>query len=200
MTSHWGRAVAFVGLLAIAAACAPRRATARVADAPPATWPAGRAAALVTPGAAYFAFPLGAPARFLPTAEDSAQGYPGQGLIWSVTWDVPDEGVGRLPHGVDARGGVPTVPAGADTLTVAAAAATGGHYVFCVACTTPTSRLVPEAAVTAAARGGQVVLSVRGRGALRRLWPAGPPDSVALFWRGPGPQRASLRVPLERAP
>ena len=160
----------------------------------------GEARAVTTGEAARFVFPPDPGAPFLPTAEDTARGDPGQGFIWSVSWEVPDGRLGIDPGGVEARGGLPPGLAGADTLAAVARAATGGHYLFCVECDTPVSQLIPNSAVAAAAVGGQVVLTVRGRDALRRLWPAGPPDSVDLFWRRPGAGRGELTLPLERAP
>lgn len=48
------------------------------------------------------------------------------------------------------------------------------------------------------AREGQVILTVRGRDARRRLWPSAAPESVALSWRGPGLQMKSVKLPLVR--
>ena len=184
------------GLAAFAlAACAGRS---DPDEAPLARSAAGEPVAVVADGSAEFGFPVGWPGRFLATREDSVQGYPDQGFIWSVTWDVGGR-LGSVPGSIQVRGGVPAVvPPGEDTLSALLAHARAAHTVFCIPCTTPAQRLIPEPALSAAVRGGRVVLTVRGREALQRLWPAGAPDSVALTWRGPGPVRESRKVPLVR--
>ena len=155
-------------------------------------------AAFVADGAAEFIFPADAPRRLLPTREDSTAGYPGQGFIWSVEWDR-SVGPKDASRGVEVRGGVPrVVPPGEDSLAAALAQAQRSHSVACTAGDLSVYCLNPEPALRAELRAGRVVLTVRGRPVLRRLWPGGAPDSVRLFWRGPGLQLEARQVALVR--
>lgn len=147
--------------------------------------------------AAEFVFPIGAPRRFIPTPEDSARGYPDQGFIWSVGWDVN----GVPGFGIEARSGTPRGMApGRDTLETVIAAARLSRAEPADAGDLPAVALHPEWALTAAVLDRHVVLTLRGRDALRRLWPHGPPDTVTFFWRGPGAQLAGKKVALVRLP
>ena len=158
--------------------------------------PADSAAVVVTTDQAWFYFPRGAPRRFLPTRTDSAEGYPNQGFIWGVSWDDQSWG---LPHGIYVGSGLSVVER-TDTLTAIVAAANASRMYRSDVGDLPASSLSAEPAVKVLAQDGRVVLVVIDQKGLARLWPRGMPDSLSIWWRGPGRQLEGRRLSVRRVP
>lgn len=162
----------------------------------PATPAAGHTpVAVVRADAAEFTFPLAATRQFISTREDIVRGYSNQNFIWAVRWEVN----GVPDFGIEARSGAPRgIRPGQDTLEAVVATARLWRAEPTDAGDLPAVALSPEGALAAVVRDRHVVLTLRGRDVLRRLWPNGPPDTVTFFWRGPGAQLEGKKVPLVR--
>ena len=189
-----------LGITALASlACAPRG-TPSASPHSLASYQPGAATAFVKADTAQFIFPVNAPARFLPTLADTADGYPNQGFLWSVSWDPGWERLGTVPHGLVVNSDLPPVLGpGQDTLRAIVARSRASHLVFDIRSPgTPASEFLPEPALGVAVLRNQVVLSVRGLEAHRRLRPEGLPDTVTFYWRGPGGQHEQRRLAVVR--
>ena len=68
---------------------------------------------------------------------------------------------------------------------------------FCRSCGTPAATTREDAAVRVSMAGRQVVVTIRGADAVRRIFPS-VPDSVTLTRRVSGSDEQSLRVAVER--
>lgn len=158
-------------------------------------------AAVVAGNMAVFVFPPDSIEHFAPTAQDSLRGNAGVDFLWEVTWDVPYDRLGVDPHGVQSTG--PTLECespGPACLLAVVDRSSGAHSLFCLDCSSPATLARPDTSVRASLVNGQVVISVRGPAALRRILPGDVPDSVTFFWRGPGEWRGEVAVPVDSVP
>ncbi len=106
--------------------------------------------------------------------------------------------IGKLPHALQLRSGTLRGIHQPDTLAAVLATAQPFHLVAGEVGDLPASRLVPDPALSGSVLHGQVVLKLRGRDAIFRLWPSGVPDTVSLSFRGPGRQTEEFDVPVLR--
>jgi hypothetical protein len=102
--------------------------------------------------------------------------------MWEVSWEPPEERFGVDPDGLALV--IPWNTGGPRTGSLADLMA--GHQMYlttyCTACSYSESIVTQDAAVTAALEGTQIVLYVRGRSAVRRIF-RHRPDSVILSRR-----------------